>query len=114
MATAALVMSAIVALLHFGFMIMETVGWEKMGRRFGLSKEEVKATKMLAANQGIYNGAVAATLLWALATGNTPAVMAMLVFVIVVGIFGAATVKVTILVIQSVPAAIALLLQYLA
>jgi len=113
MTTAAFVMTVIVALLHFGFMAMETVGWDKMGRRFGFSKEEVQTTKLLAANQGIYNGAVAATILWAMATGNEPAVMAMLVFVIFVGLFGAATVSGTILAVQALPAAIALVLQYL-
>lgn len=111
MATAALVMSVIVAILHVLFMLMETVGWTKMGRRFGFSKEEVQTTKMMAANQGIYNGAVAATLLWALATGNNPAVLAMLVFVIAVGIFGALSVSITILVVQALPAAVALVLH---
>jgi len=113
MAIAALFFTLAVAFLHLVFMVMETLGWSRMGRRFGFSEEETASMRLLAANQGIYNGAVGVTLLWALASGNQPAVVAMLVFVVAVGLFGAVTVSATILVVQVLPAALALVLHAL-
>jgi len=68
---------------------------------------------VLAANQGVYNGALAAALIWSVAVSDDPARMMLLVFVIAVGIYGAVSAKPTILFIQVLPAAIALTLTYL-
>jgi putative membrane protein len=99
-----------VAALHFVFMVFETFLWTKpaVRRRFGQTAEQAEATKILAANQGVYNGALAAALIWSVYEGNVAAMRMLLVFVIVVGIYGGATAKRSILVIQALPAAIAL------
>ena len=104
-----------VAVLHVLFMVLETFLWTTpRGRKiFGQTKEGAEATKVLAANQGVYNGALAVLLAWAALTGETHATMAGLVFVIVVGIYGAISAKGSILFIQAVPAAIALALVWL-
>jgi putative membrane protein len=113
MATAAHALTLLVAALHLGFMVLETVGWSRMGRRLGMSPSDIEGSRLLAANQGIYNGAVAMTLLWALSSGNDAAVLAMLVFVVVVGVFGGVTVSASILVVQALPAVLALVLRLL-
>lgn len=100
----------LVALLHFGFMFLESVSWtQPRGRKiFGLSAQDAQTTKVLAMNQGVYNGMVGVGLVWATLTGNLPTEAFLLVFVIVVGLFGALTVKPTIFVLQALPAIIAL------
>ena len=108
MAIAALALTGLVAVLHLLFMYMETAGWPLMGKRMGLTKEEVETTRMLAANQGAYNGGFAILLLWAIATGNDPAAIALLVFIAVMGVVGAVTAKGSILVIQTLPAVAAI------
>jgi putative membrane protein len=103
-------LTVMVAVLHVVFMVVETFLWTtpNVRRRFGQSAEQAEATRVLAANQGVYNGALAASLLWALSTGNIAAVQMLLGFVIVVGIYGAATAKPSILFVQALPAALAL------
>ncbi|MEZ4239306.1 MAG: DUF1304 domain-containing protein [Myxococcota bacterium] len=107
---------AVVAVLHLGFFVLEAVLWTKpTGRRiFALSAEDAERTKVLASNQGVYNAMVAAGLLWGLAAGQGPTVAFLLVFVVVVGIYGAVTVKPTILAVQALPAALALALWAIA
>jgi len=104
-----------VALEHVGFLVLEMFLWTKpSGRRiFGLSPELAQASRALAANQGLYNGFLAAGLIWSLYAGFGAQVF-FLICVIVAGIFGAITAKRTILWIQAMPAAIALLLTYFA
>ena len=99
-----------VAGLHVFCMYLEMVLFPTpKGRKiFGVKEEDVEAMKVLAANQGIYNGALAAVLVWAQLAGQEQTVIAMLLFVIVVGLYGAATAARSILFIQVVPAAIAL------
>ena len=105
---------ALVALLHVGFLVLEMFFWDRpFGRRtFGLSAEFAKASKALAANQGLYNGFLAAGLAWGLALG--PDGHAIKVFflacVIVAGAFGAASVGRRILWVQAAPGALALAL----
>ena len=103
---------ALVALLHLGFLVLEMFLWDKpFGRRtFRLSPEKAAATKALAANQGLYNGFLAAGLAWGLVTGNAPVQIFFLGCVIVAGIFGAFTVSRKIFWIQAAPAAAALAL----
>jgi putative membrane protein len=105
----------IVAVLHLLFLVLEMFLWTKpTGRRiFGLSKELAEATKGLAMNQGLYNGFLAAGLFWSLEEGRDAKVF-FLVCVLIAGIFGAITAKRSILYIQALPAAIALVLVYLA
>jgi putative membrane protein len=104
----------LVALLHGYFLILEMFLWTKpYGRRvFGLTPERAEATKSLAANQGLYNGFLAAGLVWGLwagADGHTVK-MFFLGCVIVAGIVGAITANRKILWVQAVPGAVALAL----
>lgn len=105
----------LVALLHAVFMVVETFLWTTPGvrRRFGQSAQQAEATRVLAANQGVYNGALAGALVWAVWTANAGAVQMLLAFVVVVGVYGGVTAKRSILVIQALPAAIALALTLL-
>ena len=106
----------LVAALHFGFFVLESVLWTRpTGRRiFGLSSADAQTTKVLAMNQGVYNAMVAVGLVWANLTANGPTELFLLGFVIVVGLFGAVTVKPTIFVVQALPAIVALLLRTIA
>lgn len=107
----------LVALLHMFFLVLEMFFWRKpLGRRvFGLTPEFAQASAALAANQGLYNGFLAAGLLWGIAIG--PAGYGIKIFflgcVIVAGIFGAMTANRRILWVQALPAAVALTLVLL-
>ena len=112
------VATALVALLHVWFLVMEMFLWDKpYGRRaFGLTPEFAAASKSLAANQGLYNGFLAAGLVWGLlldAEGSAIKVF-FLACVVVAGVFGAATASRKILYVQALPGAIALALVWLA
>ncbi len=117
MAMLANVAVAVVALLHAGFLVLEMFLWNKpVGHRvFGLAPDVMAASAPLAANQGLYNGFLAAGLVWGLSLG--PAGFGVRVFflvcVIVAGLFGAATAKRSILWIQALPGAAALALTVL-
>jgi putative membrane protein len=109
--TVAHVLVVIVALEHLYFLVLEMFLWTKpAGRRaFGTSAEDAERTRTLAANQGLYNGFLAAGLLWSFAAPHPVSIrIFFLVCVIVAGVFGAATVSRKILFIQAVPAALAL------
>ena len=100
-----------VALEHVAFLVLEMFLWTKpVGRRvFGLTSELAQASAALAMNQGLYNGFLAAGLIWSLFAGSNAAIF-FLVCVIVAGIFGALTAKPTIFWVQAVPGVVALLL----
>lgn len=98
----------IVVALHLVFALAESVGWDKMARRFGYSREATNTTRRLALNQGAYNAGLALVLGWALVTGQQATVTAMLVYVIAMAIVGAVSVRWTIFAIQGVPAVVAL------
>lgn len=106
------ILITLVALLHVYFLVLEMFLWDKpFGRRtFGLTAEFATASKTLAANQGLYNGFLAAGLLWGLSLG--PAGGSVKVFflacVAVAGVYGAITVNRKILFVQAVPAFAAL------
>jgi putative membrane protein len=108
---------AFVALQHVLFMVLEMFLWNRpAGRRiFGLDKEFARRSAALAANQGLYNGFLAAGLVWGLLTGPDGLYIKgfFLACVIVAGSFGALTVRRSILWIQAVPGAIALALVYI-
>lgn len=114
MQTAATVLTALVALLHVYFLVLEMFLWTKpYGRRvFGLSEEKAQLTKALAANQGLYNGFLAAGLAWGISLGADGHALRLFFLgcVIVAGIFGAATVGRKILYVQALPAALAVAL----
>ena len=103
---------SLVAILHLGFLTLEMFLWTKpFGRRtFNLTPEFAQASKTLAANQGLYNGFLAAGLIWSLFLGANgfEVKIFFLVCVIVAGVFGAFTVSRRILWIQAMPAVIAL------
>lgn len=113
LAIAACVLTGLVALLHIYFMILESFLWStpRGMRIFGLTPESAAATKSLATNQGLYNGFLAAGLIWSLLPGAPAGVRVFfLTCVIVAGIVGAVTVKRSILYIQALPALLALVL----
>jgi len=117
MSAAANIVVALVALLHVYFLVLEMFLWDKpIGLRvFGQTKEAATASKALAANQGLYNGFLAAGLLWGLSLGpsGTGIKIFFLCCVLVAGIFGAATASRKILIVQALPAAIGLALVLL-
>ncbi len=109
----AAVLIALVAALHVWFLVLEMILWQKpLGMRtFGLTAERAELTATLAANQGLYNGFLAAGLLVGLIAPQPTAFHFKLFFlacVIVAGVFGAATVSRRILLIQALPGALAL------
>ena len=109
-----------VALLHFYFLILEMFFWTKpLGLKvFAQSFEKAKASQVLAANQGLYNGFLAAGLLWSLLHPLAETALQLQVFflscVVVAGVYGAISVSKKILWVQAMPAAVALVLNFLA
>jgi len=110
MAAFANVLVGIVTLLHLGFLYLEMFLWDKsIGRRiFRTTEEFAKQSRNFAANQGLYNGFLAAGLTWGFFAGDAVKTF-FLVCVIVAGIFGAFTVGRRILYIQAAPAILALM-----
>jgi putative membrane protein len=108
------ILVAIVALLHIGFLALEMFFWDHpIGRkRFGLTPEFSKASASLAANQGLYNGFLAAGLVWGLIAGDASIKIFFLVCVVIAGIYGAITARRSILYIQALPGLLALLTVY--
>ena len=111
---AASVAVGFVAALHIYFMVLEMFLWTKpTGRRvFGLTSEFAQASRALAANQGLYNGFLAAGLAWGMWAGadGYPIKVFFLGCVVVAGVFGAVTANRKILWVQGVPGAVALVL----
>ena len=101
---------AFVALEHLGFLVLEMFLWTSpVGlRTFGLTAEQAASSAALAANQGLYNGFLAAGLLWGLSSGKGSVKVFFLACVVIAGIFGALTAKASILFVQAFPAALAL------
>jgi putative membrane protein len=115
MSVVASILVALVALLHVYIMVLEMVLWTgpRGQKAFGLTPEFAASTRALAANQGLYNGFLAAGLIWAL-VHPVPEfawqiAMFFLACVAVAGIYGAVTASRKILFIQTVPAVIAML-----
>ncbi|MBT9520907.1 MAG: DUF1304 domain-containing protein [Dechloromonas sp.] len=117
MYTVATIATGLVALLHIYILYLEMFLWDtaKGRKAFGLTPEFSAASKVLAANQGLYNGFLAAGLIWGILLG--PAGQSVRIFflgcVVVAGIFGAATSSRKILFVQGLPGAIALVLVLL-
>lgn len=115
MSVAASIVIAIIALLHLWFLVLEMFLWNRpSGRRaFGLTPEFAEASKVLAANQGLYNGFLAAGLAWGLWLGGGEGLDVKVFFlgcVLVAGLYGGLTATRKVLWIQATPAAIGLLL----
>lgn len=107
------ILVGIVAALHFGFLILEMFLWNTPRGRasFRTTREFAAESATLAANQGLYNGFLAAGLVWSLIAADPVGFQAKAFFlpcVIIAGLYGAATVNKRILLIQAVPAALAL------
>ncbi|MCP3403915.1 DUF1304 domain-containing protein [Bradyrhizobium sp. CCGB20] len=108
------ILVALVAALHAYFLILEMFLWDKpLGlKTFRNTPEKAEITKVLAANQGLYNGFLAAGLIWGIIHGNPAFAFQIKAFfllcVIVAGAYGAATVSTRILLVQALPAAVAL------
>jgi len=110
------VLIGLVALSHLGFLVLEMFFWDHpVGRKvFSLTPEISARTAALAANQGLYNGFLAAGLVWALWADRRDLRVFFLGCVIVAGVFGGLTAKTSILFIQALPAAVALGVSLLA
>jgi putative membrane protein len=107
-----------ISLFNIYFMVLEMFLWDKPAglRVFGQTREQAAASKTLAANQGLYNGFLAAGLIWGLSLGAEGEAIKIffLCCVLLAGIFGAATANRKILFVQALPAAIGLALLLLA
>ncbi len=101
----------LVALLHAGFLVLEMFLWTgPIGQRvFAMTPEFAAQSAVLAANQGLYNGFLAAGLLWGAIRNSRAFMIFFLLCVIVAGIYGGLTAKMSILYIQAAPALVALL-----
>jgi putative membrane protein len=107
----ALLLTAFVALSHIGIMILEMFYWNHpVGRQvFNMTPELSASSAVLAANQGLYNGFLAAGLVWGLVTGRRDLKVFVLICVVAAGVYGGLTAKMSILYIQGLPALLALL-----
>lgn len=117
MSTVLSIVVSLIALLHVYILVLEMFLWDKPAgmRAFSKTEEEAASTKVLAANQGLYNGFLAAGLFWGLSLGanGTSVKVFFLCCVLVAGLYGAGTVSRKILFIQATPAALALALVFL-
>lgn len=116
MKLAANVMIVLVIVLHLAFLVLEMFFWDHpLGREiFAMTPEESAASAVLAMNQGLYNGFLAAGLFWGLWSGRLDVRVFFLGCVIVAGIFGGVTAKYTIIFTQALPALVAMVLVLLA
>ncbi|MCF2521556.1 DUF1304 domain-containing protein [Bradyrhizobium sp. G127] len=111
---------ALVAALHTYFLVLEMFLWTKPKglKTFGNTLEKAQASAVLAANQGLYNGFLAAGLIWGLLHPNLAFGFQIMAFfllcVIVAGLYGGYSVSKRIILVQALPAAVALVLLWLA
>jgi putative membrane protein len=112
------VVVGLVALLHAYFLVLEMFLWDKPAglKAFGQTLEKAQASKVLAANQGLYNGFLAAGLVWGLTHGAQGLAVKtfFLACVLIAGLYGAATASRKILYVQALPALVGLVLVWLA
>lgn len=107
--------TGLVAFIHMGILVLEMFYWNHpVGQKiFNMTAEVAESSAVLAMNQGLYNGFLAAGLVWGLIAGKTDVKVFFLGCVVVAGVFGAITAKPTIIFTQAMPAAIALALVLL-
>lgn len=112
MATVAMVLAGAIGALHIYILVMEMLLWEtpRVRKIFGTTADFARSTKPLAANQGLYNGFLAAGLFWGIWQGETghDVLAFFLICVVVAGVFGAVTVSKRIFFVQALPAILAL------
>lgn len=110
MSIVAIVLVSVVALLHAYFLVLEMFLWTRpLGlKTFRNTPEKAEATRVLAANQGMYNGFLAAGLLYGLATGSREFCLFFLACVVVAGMYGAQSVNKRIFFVQALPALLAI------
>lgn len=115
MSLIASILIGLIAVLHLYILWFEMFAWESRGPKIfrALDPEMFPKTKVMAANQGLYNGFLAAGLIWALLIGDPDwarnVALFFLACVLVAGVYGAATASRRILFVQSVPAGLAIL-----
>jgi len=104
-----------VGLIHIAILVLEMFFWDHpVGRKiFNMTPEVSSSSAVLAMNQGLYNGFLAAGLAWGLWSGRRDVKMFFLGCIVVAGVFGAATAKITILFTQGLPALLAMILVWL-
>jgi putative membrane protein len=109
------ILVGIVAVLHIGFLVLEMFYWDRpLGRAiFHTTPEFSQASAVLAANQGLYNGFLASGLIWGLVSGQDNVILFFLICVLIAGLYGGFTAGRSILFVQALPAAIALIAVYL-
>jgi putative membrane protein len=114
MALVASLLVGTVAVLHVGFLVLEMFYWDRpLGRKiFHTTPEFSKASAVLAANQGLYNGFLAAGLVWGLFSGQVNIILFFLICVLIAGLYGGFTAGRNILYVQALPAVLALLAVY--
>lgn len=110
------VLVVLVAVLHLGFLVLEMFLWDHpFGRKiFKMTPEYSKASATLAANQGLYNGFLAAGRVWSLFAGVASIKLFFLTCVVIAGVYGGFTAKRSILYMQALPGFLALVAVYLA
>lgn len=111
----AVALIVVVALLHLYFMVLEMFLWTRpLGLKvFRQSLEKAEQSKVLAANQGLYNGFLAAGLIWSLVCTRQDVALFFLACVVIAGVYGAATVNRKIFFIQALPALLGFLAVWL-
>tara|TARA_R110002020_G_scaffold110627_9_gene255520 strand:- start:2235 stop:2600 length:366 start_codon:yes stop_codon:yes gene_type:complete len=116
----AIILVALVAIEHIYILVLEMFLWTtpRGMRAFGLKPDQAAQTRVMAANQGLYNGFLAAGLIWSLIHPDPAVAFELKLFflgcVLVAGLYGGATASRKIFLIQALPAAIALLAVLLA
>ena len=117
MSKVSMIAVGLVALIHIYILVLEMFLWTKPAglRAFGLTPERAESSRVLAMNQGLYNGFLAAGLLWSLVAAHDGAMIAIffLTCVFVAGVFGAITASRKILYVQALPALIAIILIHI-
>ena len=110
MSSLAIALIALVAVLHLGFLVLEMFLWTRPAglKVFRLSPQQAQQSKVLAANQGLYNGFLAAGLLYGIATASREFALFFLGCVVVAGVYGAMTVNRRIFFVQALPALLAI------
>lgn len=105
------ILLGLIAVLHVWILVLEMFLWTKpFGlKTFGQSLEKAEASKVLAANQGLYNGFLAAGLVWGLLSGDGAVQLFFVLCVLIAGIYGGLTAKRSILYVQALPALLALI-----
>lgn len=112
----AAVLMGLVVLTHIAIMVLEMFFWDHpVGRQiFSMTPEQSASSAVLAMNQGLYNGFLAAGLIWGMLSGRLDVKVFFLVCVVVAGVFGGLTAKFTIIFSQGLPALLALIFVWLA